>query len=167
MELHDVSYGFEYVARPFLLFFSSENRLLYFRYRESDLAHLKLVFEFSIYNVWKSVEYGVSNELDTSRNWGFLEVRDTFDISRIFIFIQFLKRRIWSFWIRRMVLVVVVFDATIAPAAPATLNRQTLNAYTTTAETVPTPTNSSTMTPVILNTSHDVDELQQQKHSQQ
>ncbi|GJU28856.1 retrovirus-related pol polyprotein from transposon TNT 1-94 [Tanacetum coccineum] len=108
MELHDVSYGIEYVARPFLLFFSSENRLLYFRYRESDLAHLKLVFEFSIYNVWKSVEYGVSNELDTSRNWGFLEVRDTFDISRIFIFIQFLKRRIWSFWIRRMVLVVVV-----------------------------------------------------------
>ncbi|GKB24720.1 hypothetical protein Tco_0864121 [Tanacetum coccineum] len=66
MELHDVSYGIEYVARPFLLFFSSENRLLYFRYRESDLAHLKLVFEFSIYNVWKSVEYGVSNELDTS-----------------------------------------------------------------------------------------------------
>ncbi|GJW10412.1 integrase, catalytic region, zinc finger, CCHC-type containing protein [Tanacetum coccineum] len=60
MELHDVSYGIEYVARPLLLFFSSENRLLWFRYREYDLAHLKLVFEFSIYKVWKSVGYGVS-----------------------------------------------------------------------------------------------------------
>ncbi|GJX78775.1 putative nucleotidyltransferase, ribonuclease H [Tanacetum coccineum] len=60
MELHDVSYGIEYVARPFLLFFSSENRLLWFRYREYDLAHLKLIFEFSIYKVWKSVGYGVS-----------------------------------------------------------------------------------------------------------
>ncbi|GJV81132.1 hypothetical protein Tco_1517002 [Tanacetum coccineum] len=60
MELHDVSYGIEYVARPLLLFFSSENRLLWFRYREYDLALLKLVFELSIYKVWKSVEYGVS-----------------------------------------------------------------------------------------------------------
>ncbi|GJY00811.1 hypothetical protein Tco_0358963 [Tanacetum coccineum] len=42
------------------------------RYREYDLAHLKLVFEFSIYKVWKSVEYGVSNGLDTAY-WGFLE----------------------------------------------------------------------------------------------
>ncbi|GJT71107.1 hypothetical protein Tco_1030393 [Tanacetum coccineum] len=58
MELHDVSYGIEYVARPLLLFFSSENRLLWFRYREYDLAHLKLIFEFSIYKVWKSVGYG-------------------------------------------------------------------------------------------------------------
>ncbi|GJQ98372.1 putative ribonuclease H-like domain-containing protein [Tanacetum coccineum] len=58
MELHDVSYGIEYVARPLLLFFSSENQLLWFRYREYDLAHLKLVFEFSIYKVWKSVGYG-------------------------------------------------------------------------------------------------------------
>ncbi|GKA67891.1 ribonuclease H-like domain-containing protein [Tanacetum coccineum] len=31
MELHDVSYGIEYVARPLLLFFSSKNRLLWFR----------------------------------------------------------------------------------------------------------------------------------------
>ncbi|GJZ69853.1 hypothetical protein Tco_0633403 [Tanacetum coccineum] len=60
MELHDVSYGIEYVARPVLLFFSSENRLLWFRYQKYDLAHLKLVFEFSIYKVWKSVGYGVS-----------------------------------------------------------------------------------------------------------
>ncbi|GKC59544.1 hypothetical protein Tco_1087142 [Tanacetum coccineum] len=60
MELHDVSYGIEYVSRPLLLFFSSENGLLWFRYREYDLAHLKLVFEFSIYKVWKSVRYGVS-----------------------------------------------------------------------------------------------------------
>ncbi|GJR52088.1 hypothetical protein Tco_1402609 [Tanacetum coccineum] len=74
MELHDVSYGIEYVARPLLLFFSSENQLLWFRYREYDLAHLKLVLEFSIYNVWKSVQYGVSNGLDTAY-WGFLGAR--------------------------------------------------------------------------------------------
>ncbi|GJS86085.1 hypothetical protein Tco_0752626 [Tanacetum coccineum] len=80
MELHDVSYGIEYVTRPLLLFFSSENRLLWFRYREYDLAHLKLVFEFSIYNVWKSVQYGVSNGLDTAY-WGFLGAR----IRRIFL----------------------------------------------------------------------------------
>ncbi|GJZ73119.1 hypothetical protein Tco_0637265 [Tanacetum coccineum] len=59
-ELHVVSYGIEYVAQPLLLFFSSENRLLWFRYREYDLAPLKLVFDFSIYKVWKSVGYGVS-----------------------------------------------------------------------------------------------------------
>ncbi|GJR40182.1 hypothetical protein Tco_1215866 [Tanacetum coccineum] len=80
MELHDVSYGIEYVARPLLLFFSSKNRLLWFRYREYDLAHLKLVFEFSIYNVWKSVQYGVSNGLDMAY-WGFLGAR----IRRIFL----------------------------------------------------------------------------------
>ncbi|GJR30813.1 zinc knuckle CX2CX4HX4C containing protein [Tanacetum coccineum] len=32
------------------------------RYREYDLAHLKLVFEFSIYKDWKSVRYGVSKD---------------------------------------------------------------------------------------------------------
>ncbi|GJU72112.1 hypothetical protein Tco_1263517 [Tanacetum coccineum] len=32
------------------------------RYQEYDLAHLKLVFEFSIYKVWKSVRYGVSKD---------------------------------------------------------------------------------------------------------
>ncbi|GJU83206.1 hypothetical protein Tco_1285571 [Tanacetum coccineum] len=32
------------------------------QYREYDLAHLKLVFEFSIYKVWKSVRYGVSKD---------------------------------------------------------------------------------------------------------
>ncbi|GJU89328.1 hypothetical protein Tco_1301751 [Tanacetum coccineum] len=56
-----------------LLFFSSENQVLWFRYREYDLAHLKLVFEFSIYNVWNSVQYGISNGLDTVY-WGFLRV---------------------------------------------------------------------------------------------
>ncbi|GJU88376.1 retrovirus-related pol polyprotein from transposon TNT 1-94 [Tanacetum coccineum] len=80
MELHDVSYGIEYVARPLLLFFSFENQLLWFRYREYDLAHLKLIFEFSIYNVWKSVQYGVSKGLDTAY-WGFLRAR----IRRIFL----------------------------------------------------------------------------------
>ncbi|GJV27215.1 hypothetical protein Tco_1383663 [Tanacetum coccineum] len=44
-------------------------------------------------------------------------------------------------------------DAIIAPAAPATLNCQTPNTYTTTAKTAPTPTHSSTMAPVIPNTS--------------
>ncbi|GJV69307.1 hypothetical protein Tco_1484816 [Tanacetum coccineum] len=73
MELHDVSYGIDSVARPLLLFFSSENQLLWFRYREYDLAHLKLVFEFCIYRVWKSVRYGVSKGLDTAY-WGFLRV---------------------------------------------------------------------------------------------
>ncbi|GJU38058.1 hypothetical protein Tco_1186412 [Tanacetum coccineum] len=58
MELHVVSYGIDNVARPFLLFFSSENRLLWLRYREYDLAHQKLIFEFCIYMVWKSVQYG-------------------------------------------------------------------------------------------------------------
>ncbi|GJW14751.1 hypothetical protein Tco_0018884 [Tanacetum coccineum] len=32
MELHDVFYGIDNVARPLLLFFSSENRLLWFRH---------------------------------------------------------------------------------------------------------------------------------------
>ncbi|GKF62385.1 hypothetical protein Tco_0182439, partial [Tanacetum coccineum] len=43
-------------------------------YREYNLAYLKLVFEFSIYNVWKSVQYGVSNGLDMAY-WGFLGAR--------------------------------------------------------------------------------------------
>ncbi|GJV63384.1 hypothetical protein Tco_1474212 [Tanacetum coccineum] len=60
MELHDVAYRIDNFALPLLLFFSSENRLLWFRYREYDLAHRKLGFEFSIYKVWKSVGYGVS-----------------------------------------------------------------------------------------------------------
>ncbi|GKA90667.1 hypothetical protein Tco_0812537 [Tanacetum coccineum] len=50
-----------------------------FRYREYDLAHPKLVFEFCIYRVWKSVRYGVSKGLDTTY-WGFLRVGTTFDI---------------------------------------------------------------------------------------
>ncbi|GKA14086.1 hypothetical protein Tco_0693732 [Tanacetum coccineum] len=62
MELHDVSYGINNVARALLLFFSSENRILWFRYREYDLAHLKLVFEFSIYKAWKSVRYAISKD---------------------------------------------------------------------------------------------------------
>ncbi|GJX31049.1 hypothetical protein Tco_0240904 [Tanacetum coccineum] len=41
-------------------------------YREYDLAHLKLVFEFSIYTVWKSVRYGVFKGLDMAY-WSFLE----------------------------------------------------------------------------------------------
>ncbi|GJY70161.1 hypothetical protein Tco_0473143 [Tanacetum coccineum] len=60
------------------------------RYREYDLAHLKLVFEFSIYNVWKSVQYGVSNELDTAY-WGFLGVGTTFDIFQNIILIPYLE----------------------------------------------------------------------------
>ncbi|GKE28815.1 hypothetical protein Tco_1444199, partial [Tanacetum coccineum] len=41
-------------------------------YQEYDLAHLKLIFEFSIYTVWKSVRYGVSKGLDTVY-WRFLK----------------------------------------------------------------------------------------------
>ncbi|GJS06477.1 hypothetical protein Tco_0363273 [Tanacetum coccineum] len=95
MELHDISYGIEYVARPLLLFFSSENQLLWFRYREYDLAHLKLVFEFSIYNVWNLVQYGVSNGLDTAY-WGFLGVGTTFDIFQNIILIPYLEYGVLS-----------------------------------------------------------------------
>ncbi|GJY04033.1 hypothetical protein Tco_0369973 [Tanacetum coccineum] len=84
-KLHVVFYRLEYVARPLLLFFSSENRLLWFRYQGYDLAHLELVFEFSIYTVWKSVRYGVSNGLDTAY-WGFLEQRPRLISSKIFTY---------------------------------------------------------------------------------
>ncbi|GJZ56914.1 integrase, catalytic region, zinc finger, CCHC-type containing protein [Tanacetum coccineum] len=56
--------------------------------------------------------------------------------------------------------------ARTAHAAPATQNLQTLNASTTTADSAPTPTNSSSQASTIPNTSQDVDELQQQ-HVQQ
>ncbi|GKB35199.1 hypothetical protein Tco_0880141 [Tanacetum coccineum] len=62
----DFSNAFNLVDRSALL---HEVRV---RYREYDLAHLKLVFEFSIYTVWKSTRYGVSNGLDTAY-WSFLE----------------------------------------------------------------------------------------------
>ncbi|GKB04546.1 hypothetical protein Tco_0832689 [Tanacetum coccineum] len=66
-----------------------------FTYREYDLAHLKLVFEFSIYKVWKSVEYGVSKELDTAY-WGFLGVGTTFDIFQNIILISYLEYGVLS-----------------------------------------------------------------------
>ncbi|GJR83110.1 hypothetical protein Tco_0153895 [Tanacetum coccineum] len=65
------------------------------RYREYDLAPLKLVFEFSIYNVWKSVQYGVSNGLDTAY-WGFLGVGTTFDIFQNIILIPYLEYGVLS-----------------------------------------------------------------------
>ncbi|GJU83631.1 hypothetical protein Tco_1285996 [Tanacetum coccineum] len=68
---------------------------LWFRYREYDLAHLKLVFEFSIYNVWKSVQYGVCNGLDTAY-WGFLRLGTTFDIFQN-IHILYLRYSVLSF----------------------------------------------------------------------
>ncbi|GJX48340.1 retrovirus-related pol polyprotein from transposon TNT 1-94 [Tanacetum coccineum] len=46
-----------------------------------------------------------------------------------------------------------------AHVASATLNHLTPNASTTTAETAPTPSNSSTEAPIFPNTSQDVDEL--------
>ncbi|GJY32157.1 DNA helicase [Tanacetum coccineum] len=64
-------------------------------YREYDLAHLKLIFEFSIYKVWKSVEYGVSKELDTVY-WGFLGVGTTFDIFQNIILISYLEYGVLS-----------------------------------------------------------------------
>nr|GEW32200.1 hypothetical protein [Tanacetum cinerariifolium] len=57
-----------------------------------------------------------------------------------------------------------------APAAHTALenqNLQTLNASTTVEESTPTPTNSSSWSPIIPNTSHDVDELPQQHVQQQ
>nr|GFA65784.1 hypothetical protein [Tanacetum cinerariifolium] len=46
-----------------------------------------------------------------------------------------------------------------APAAPATHDLQTPNASTTIVESAPMPTNSSSLSPNIPNTSWDVDEL--------
>ncbi|GJZ28663.1 mutator type transposase [Tanacetum coccineum] len=79
MELHVVSYGIDSVAQPLLLFFSSDNRLLWFRYREYDLAHSKLVFEFCIYRVWSRCRYDVSSGLDTVYR-EFFRVGTTLDI---------------------------------------------------------------------------------------
>ncbi|GJS84003.1 putative reverse transcriptase domain-containing protein [Tanacetum coccineum] len=75
------------------------------RYREYDLAHLKLVFEFSIYTVWKSVRCGVSKGLDAAylRDWirriGVSWSRTTFDI---FQNLHIRIRRIELLWIRRI-----------------------------------------------------------------
>ncbi|GJY38074.1 hypothetical protein Tco_0424438 [Tanacetum coccineum] len=95
MELHVVSYGIGYVARPLLFFFSSKNQLLWFRYREYDLAHLKLVFEPYIYKVWKSIRYGVSKELDTVY-LGFLRVGTTLDIFQNIIFVPYIEYGVLS-----------------------------------------------------------------------
>ncbi|GJV00168.1 hypothetical protein Tco_1329438 [Tanacetum coccineum] len=55
-----------------------------------------------------------------------------------------------------------------SPATPATQNLQTPNASTTSTESAPTPTDLSLHSLTIPNTSHDVDELQQQpQHVQQ
>ncbi|GKA83580.1 hypothetical protein Tco_0805175, partial [Tanacetum coccineum] len=54
-----------------------------------------------------------------------------------------------------------------AHAAPANQTLQTPNASTTIANFAPTPTISSKKASTIPNTSHDVDELQQQQHSLQ
>ncbi|GJY30779.1 retrovirus-related pol polyprotein from transposon TNT 1-94 [Tanacetum coccineum] len=65
------------------------------RYLEYDLAHLKLVFEFSIYNVWKLVQYGVFNVLDMAY-WGFLGVGTKFDIFQNIILIPYLEYGVLS-----------------------------------------------------------------------
>ncbi|GKB84659.1 putative reverse transcriptase domain-containing protein [Tanacetum coccineum] len=65
------------------------------QYPEYDLAHLKLIFEFCIYMVWKSVRYGISKELDTAY-WGFLGVGTTFDIFQNIIFIPYLEYGVLS-----------------------------------------------------------------------
>ncbi|GJW63139.1 retrovirus-related pol polyprotein from transposon TNT 1-94 [Tanacetum coccineum] len=45
-------------------------------YREYDLAHLKRIFEFCIYKVWMSVEYGVSKELDMTHRYAVSSLMD-------------------------------------------------------------------------------------------
>ncbi|GKA38171.1 hypothetical protein Tco_0730722 [Tanacetum coccineum] len=90
MELHDVSYGIEYVARPLLLFFSSENRLLLFRYREYDLALHKTCIEFSKVGWIRRIHV-----LDTAY-WGFLGVGTTFDIIQNIILIPYLEYGVFS-----------------------------------------------------------------------
>ncbi|GJY21910.1 hypothetical protein Tco_0394476 [Tanacetum coccineum] len=64
-------------------------------YREYDLAHLKLIFEFSIYKVRKSVEYGVSKKLDMAY-WGFLGVGTTLDIFQNIILYPYLEYGVLS-----------------------------------------------------------------------
>ncbi|GJU70065.1 hypothetical protein Tco_1256324 [Tanacetum coccineum] len=85
--------------------YGNDLRLLY---QEYDLAHLKLVFEFSIYIVWKSVRYGVSKGLDTTY-WSFLRVGTSFDIFQN-IRILYFQYGVLVFWIRRIdILSFVVF----------------------------------------------------------
>ncbi|GKC07751.1 hypothetical protein Tco_0999361 [Tanacetum coccineum] len=50
------------------------------RYREYDLAHLKLIFGFSVYKVWSRCRYSISKVLDMAY-WGFLGVGTTRVIS--------------------------------------------------------------------------------------
>ncbi|GJV12825.1 hypothetical protein Tco_1354366 [Tanacetum coccineum] len=64
-------------------------------YREYDLTHLKLIFEPSIYKVWKSVRYGVSKELDMVY-WGFLGVGITLDIFQNIKFVPYIKYGVLS-----------------------------------------------------------------------
>ncbi|GJT16883.1 hypothetical protein Tco_0875589 [Tanacetum coccineum] len=58
-------------------------------------------------------------------------------------------------------------DTRTAPAAPAPQVLQTPNASIITADTAPTPTNSSSKAVNNPNTSHDVDELRQQQQDDQ
>ncbi|GJY02071.1 hypothetical protein Tco_0360223 [Tanacetum coccineum] len=62
MELHDVSYGIEYVARPLLLFFSFENQLLWFRHRYAVSSLMDTAY-------WSSEYYrlGVGNSTTMGR----------------------------------------------------------------------------------------------------
>ncbi|GJQ99546.1 hypothetical protein Tco_0522531 [Tanacetum coccineum] len=77
MELHVVSYGIDNVARPLLLFFSSENLLLWFssmrRIQGLDMAY-----------------------------WGFLRVGTMLDIFQNIIFIPYFQYGVLVFWIRRI-----------------------------------------------------------------
>ncbi|GKD14531.1 putative reverse transcriptase, RNA-dependent DNA polymerase [Tanacetum coccineum] len=72
MELHNVFYGIEYVARPLLLFFSSDNRLLLFSWLDT---------------AYPCIGYGV---------WGFLGVGTTFDIFQNIILIPYVEYGILS-----------------------------------------------------------------------
>ncbi|GJY99841.1 hypothetical protein Tco_0517271 [Tanacetum coccineum] len=60
---------------------------------EEELSYLSGYF--SIYNVWKSVQYGVSNGLDMAY-WGFLGVGTTFDIFQNIILIPYLEYGVLS-----------------------------------------------------------------------
>ncbi|GKC64506.1 DNA-directed DNA polymerase, partial [Tanacetum coccineum] len=71
------------------------------KYREYDLAHLKRIFEFSIYKVRSRCRYDVSNVLDTVY-WGFLGVGTTFDIFQKILFPYSLNTAYWSSWIQRI-----------------------------------------------------------------
>ncbi|GKB43880.1 hypothetical protein Tco_0888822 [Tanacetum coccineum] len=62
MELHDVSYGIEYFARPLLLFFSSENQLLWLRTKLSEIRNMEMEPDIENMKMSEYLEYEAAKE---------------------------------------------------------------------------------------------------------